>query len=234
MVAANTALVKLNINTMFHGVYLDGGAASTSGPTICEPNYPANDCIWGSVINVSTGYDAVVLDGQNNHLWGNTIRGQVAGTTVSMGGDKARVVLNRIEACSQVSILLHAYGTYALVWGNTVVGCDVGGSTGILVGLGGSGNSARVRKNTVTNTEVGIGVDGTSGIVAQNDSSGNLGDGIRVITNGNFIKDNTANSNGEYGFNVMPGNTNAGGNHASGNAVANCTGDDTFCAGVTP
>jgi hypothetical protein len=39
------------------------------------------------------------------------------------------------------------------------------------------------------------------------------------------------NNNLAYGFDVASGNTNCGGNHASGSGVADCTGDATFCAG---
>jgi hypothetical protein len=125
MTATNTQLLKLNINAPYHGVKLHGSGATTAGPTFCEARYPANDCVYRSVITIAGGYDAVLLEGDNNHLWGNTIRGQISSgdPVVETVGDKPRIVLNRIEACGVVEIDVHGYSTYALVWGNTIMGC---------------------------------------------------------------------------------------------------------------
>jgi hypothetical protein len=65
-------------------------------------------------------------------------------------------------------------------------------------------------------------------LIAQNDSSGNLGNGIQVqgTTNDpapNVVRDNNADNNGFYGIQAAAGTFDGGGNTASGNGVQDCS-----------
>jgi large repetitive protein len=71
---------------------------------------------------------------------------------------------------------------------------------------------------------VGVGPSGT--LIDGNTADGNQLDGIHIDAAGNVIKHNVADRNGGYGIFAFAGNTDGGGNSATGN------GQPAQCAGV--
>jgi large repetitive protein len=211
-------------------------AAAADGADLPNCQTGVTNCIVRNVISVAAGSGGILATGPKNNIWGNTIRGAPS-DGIHASGDQPRIQLNHIEGCApNVGIAVSGYSTYAVIWQNTIDGCSI---TSGFEGIEARGSNAKVRRNVVTGTNGGINVTDTNGLIAQNDSSGNAGNGIgvqplTVDPASNVVRDNNADNNGGYGFSVGPGTIDGGGNHASGNTQGNCTGDTTFCAGVTP
>ena len=71
-----------------------------------------------------------------------------------------------------------------------------------------------------------LGVGPAHNRIKDNVSNANTLDGIRLYAPSNLIAGNVANRNGAWGINAWPGNTDGGGNRASGN------GEPAQCSGV--
>jgi parallel beta-helix repeat protein len=203
-------------------------ATATPRSTLCEPSYPANNCVYRNVVNVGGGaFPGLGIDlyGARSHAWGNTVAGTVD-TGILASGDKPRIVLNRVDCCMKHGISVGSFETAAMVHGNVLVHTgSAGDSTGIETQNLGYGGSVAVRANSATGFAYGLWLT-TAGVLVGNNANGNAAYGIYVTGTNVNIRDNTANDN-QIGFSVADGNTNGGGNRATGNDV-DCEGDG-FC-----
>jgi parallel beta-helix repeat protein len=238
MNAANSSLLKLTINATTNGVVLgsSGFVVPEPVPSVCEPAFPANNCLYRSVITVNTNLttaSGISLGGDNNEAWGNTVRGSV-GAGIIQGGNLTRTVFNTVESCipsnpsdppGSWGILVGGYVTKAVVSLNRVAPCA--NAIGILA-TATLGAGVRVRSNVVTGNGDGIVVRDSTAVVRNNTSNDNFGDGIKVVDQpmlgqSSFVLLNTANRNGGNGINA-PGVRDGGGNSATGNMGENCLG----------
>ncbi|ANW16995.1 right-handed parallel beta-helix repeat-containing protein [Streptomyces clavuligerus] len=206
-----------------------------------------NTLLGNTVGNSSDGAFVLRLGSNANLVQDNTSSlNQDAGMTVSDSSGN-RILSNRFRDNGDSGIFLQASDS------NTITGNDVSGNTGGIElnhadrNLIQSNTADRTTgdgialedslHNTVRlnraghNGSRGISVDGeaaagTGNRLIRNTAEANLGDGIHVAKAVHTLQDNIARDNDGWGILAGPGNTDGGGNRASGNA------EPGQCAGV--
>jgi hypothetical protein len=246
--AVDSHIRQMTILARFTGIAI-GSDGSGAGLTNCQAN--VTNCIVRNDITLNgigflTGIQA---NGDDNNIWGNTVRlppiTDPPPTGISVNGERDRVQLNHIEGCGGIYAV--GYGTYLIVWGNTIMGCEGRSGYGMYLTAPPDGGNARVRLNTVTNVGTGIEVIDRTALIADNDSSGNAvsgiflhwptedpprlttnvvlrnnadnngQDGIGIRASGTRVQQNDADTNLSYGIDAGPDAIDGGGNTASGN-----------------
>jgi Right handed beta helix region len=228
--AVETHIRRLAISAPMSNTFSTGISVTPAqgGAALPDCQTHVTICITRNVVSV--GGTGIEVTGDDVQVWRNTIN---ADSAIYVTGDRPRVALNRIESCGRFGILVIGYSTYAVVWNNTILGCDFrsGSSTGIYAAAATEGGgSARVRLNHVTNVPgFGIRVTDTNALIAGNDSSGNTGNlGSGIVVGGpaggsnNVVRQNNADNNEASGIDA-PDAIDGGGNTASGNGTQDCT-----------
>lgn len=156
----------------------------------------------GAIVVYGLGYSvrgAVIAD--------NTLRSS-ADSTLQFGVGTEGALVRRNTVFTGGS-----YGIYALGDGGHVIeGNVVRGA--VTHGIYVTSNGVRVAGNTVTRAgQNGIEVDGQSCAIESNLAAENGNNGIDVVGPGNVVRNNTSRGNGGAGYNLHPGNVDAGGNY---------------------
>jgi large repetitive protein len=220
------------ISGFFYGVNLRGSdnnvrrltiAAESGGTGITmsgNRSYAYRNVVDGRLAQFEAG---IYLSGDDAYAWGNTVQeGGFAGAITTVG-DNPRVVVNTVSCeernADTYGVRTPLYTTSALVWGNTVTGCNRGifDSNSNTDGSG----AARLRFNEATGNNVGLYIFDNRAIAGRNTANNNFDTGIWSGAAGTRIQNNTANNNTNYGIFAADGTVDGGGNTATGNGT-NC------------
>jgi CSLREA domain-containing protein len=158
-----------------------------------------------------------VLESHGNQVLANTASG-MNGPGVGLDGANDNQVVGNELTSNKDGIEAYA-SSRNRVEGNNASGNS---SAGIAIGDGSLDNAVTANQVNQNDSE-GISVEaealtGPGNRIAQNTASGNSGDGIAVNKAGHTILANTANNNDGWGVYAEAGNTDGGGNRATGNA----------------
>lgn len=173
-------------------------ATSSAGIEVTGAN--GNDLI-SNVVSQS-GDAGILLEGANDGLVrGNDVRGNPSGIEL-IQSSRNRIEQNNAGSSSGNGISLESSSLANLLTGNQA---SANNGQGIYIG-----DSAPT---------------GQGNVLEGNTASGNGGEGIMVNASRHTVRGNTADSNDGWGISAVSGNTDGGGNRATGNAEsAQCSG----------
>jgi nitrous oxidase accessory protein NosD len=163
----------------------------------------------------SAGTLGFYVEGDGNYLWNNRVTG-LPDDGILVVGDNPLVVRSNVTGCTFIGIAVTEYTTFAKVAQNTVTGCD----TGIL--FQGGGQNAHLQSSDVSGNCDGLFVIDPTALLFRNNAHDNRCDGIRIGLAGVWVRENSANNNGEIGIDGVEGTIDGGANTATGNAGGDC------------
>jgi parallel beta-helix repeat protein len=239
----NVLVTDSQFSQSFRGVDVDFGSRGDSrGVTVRNASFTAighagvamfgtfDSAVRNNTMTLGGGdYGVEIVNSSNNVIADNQIRrwGQDGVVLVDLPEIDSRPALGnaindndlRNGANTGIELVEVDGGTVRnnLVSGNDTVGTP---ADGILV----DGLTSRTHDGSCP-CDLVIGAGPSSNRIRNNTSNGNAHDGIHLDAPGNLIAGNVANRNGRWGIYAYPGNTDGGGNRASGNGQpAQCSG----------
>jgi hypothetical protein len=165
----------------------------------------------------SPGTVGIYVEGDRNYLWGNRVTG-LPDDGIVVVGDDPLVVQSRVTGCTFSGLTVTDYTTFAKVAQNTVTGCDTG------IFMSGSGDNAHLQSSNVSGNCDGLFLIDPTALLWRNNAHDNRCDGIRLGVAGVWVRENSANGNGEIGIDGVVGTVDGGLNTATGNTGGDCFG----------